>query len=46
MLGKVLYHYIAVVCNTVDRNHRIQSFLWRIDDGLLMVCYRDLMTLR
>lgn len=43
MLGKVLFHYIAVVCNTVDR---IQSFLWRIDDGLLMVCYRDLMTLR
>lgn len=38
MLDKVLFHYIAVVCNT--------SFLWRIDDGLLMVCYRDLMTLR
>lgn len=31
MLGKVLYHYIPVVCNTVGR---IQSFLWRIDDAL------------
>lgn len=43
MLGKVLYHYIPVVCNTVGR---IQSFLWRIDDALFLVCYHDPMTLR